>query len=301
MPRVTNANARFFFGLQPLRRVLLRFNLICNHTNTGAAHGILMGRAVCTSMLFTAMWCIFAGAAASAAPPGDSNPSDQATMDVIALVWPVTQDSARVAIAYKHKVPQQIVNRDTSRLAAVMHGVIGDLQINDESAHPDRLKEFPVNTAAQFTISGCNQIKQSSPDLHPYLVAFQAWTHLEVVFAVPTIHGYSGVVNFESPALAVALIKEPDEYRYDVEIREHKKDLPSLPQNQLPADAPTSASTSALPESVSPAAQSKPSGISIAVLGTGMCAAIVIVFLGFYVFRLQRHSIQAERTGRTNL
>jgi hypothetical protein len=222
-------------------------------------------------------------------------------MDVIVLVWPVSRDVAHVAVAYKHKIPHDTVLRDTKKLAASIGGQISDVQIDDQSSHPDDLKKFPVNTAASFSVTGCSQISQSSPNLRAYIIGYQAWTHVEVVFAIPTIDGYSGVEQFDDPKLAVTLIKEPDAYRYEVEIREHKQDLPALPENKsaTPATSDIPSHQESAAASTSPTA--KPEGMSISVLSGWICGAVILAFFAMYLLRIRRIAVQTHRTGRTNL
>jgi len=164
----------------------------------------------------------------------------QTKMDVIAIIWPQDSGSARIAVAYQHRVPHDAVARDLARLRESFKGTVSDLQIDDASLHPDDLKAYPINTAAMFTLSGCSQIVERAPNLMPYITAFQAYDHVEVVFSVATIPHYFGPVDVDTPSVALTLVKEPDDYRYDVTIREHKKDLPALPQNHVETAVATS-------------------------------------------------------------
>jgi len=245
---------------------------------------------------------VFAVSSTSVSSPQDRNAgTNQTEMDVIVLVFPVSDVVAHVAVAYKHKVAHEVVVREAEKLATAIGGRITDVQIDDESAHPTNLSKYPVNTAASFLLSGCKQIKGRAPDLRSYLVGYQAWTHIEVVFALPTIEDYSGVSQLDSSDLKVTLIKEPDAYRYEVDIRTHKKDLPPLPENLSPSAETSHSSSRPMSDSAALPVPVKQDGVSASALSGSVCGAVVLLFIGMFLLRSRRTALQTRGSERTNM
>lgn len=181
-------------------------------------------------------------------PEGRAKP-DHALMDVIIIVWPQSVSSGRIGIAYKQRVAHNKVQADIARLANALGGSASLIDIDDQSVHPDDLEHFPVNTSAMCTLRNCSLMSESAPNLRPFLTAFQSQSHVEVIFAIPDLPAYTGVVSYDSPALSITLIKEEGDYRYDADIRDHKNSLPQLPtthasQAGSPLPSPPSGSVS---------------------------------------------------------
>lgn len=243
--------------------------------------------------LFLALSTLLLTHLALGAPSGSITAAAQLPVDAVVMVLVTSPMEAHVAVSYKRKVPRTTVRSDADRLVRQLGGVMALLTMDDVSVHPDRPNEFPINTACSFTVSGCSQLSGSAPNIKAYLVAFQQWNQLEVLFSIPKIENYRGVTAFKSPELDVKLTKEDDGYRYEAVIREHKKDLPSLPQNTLPAissvTAPTSeqkqSDRSAVSARSTDAASDHQSG-ALAIMLTGGFALIILILVVVMLYRL---------------
>jgi hypothetical protein len=160
--------------------------------------------------------------------------------DVVIFVKPLSDETASIGVAYSTRIPHDHVKDDLRRLLSQTNWAYrGDLMINDASVHPERLKEFPVTTGAQLTVTHAAQVRKGVPALLPYLQAFQAFSHVEVNFALPDLVPYNGVDHFDSKALKVELHKDQGVYRYETEILDHQNPLPELVKT---ADATTAPS-----------------------------------------------------------
>jgi len=162
---------------------------------------------------------------------GDKRPSlMEQPADVVIFVKPLTADSASIGVAYNKLNSQQAVKADLRALFANTGWKYGgDLVINNASIHPDRPKQYPATTAAMLTVTHAPQVRDGAPELLPYLRAYHAYTHVEVNFALPDLEPYTGAPDFANDALTVELHKDQGVYRYETEIRDHKRPLPELP------------------------------------------------------------------------
>jgi len=111
---------------------------------------------------------------------------------------------------------------------------IGRLHIEDSSPRPDNLKKFPKTTGAEFFLRQAPQSLDGAPTLQPYLRAFQAWDHLEVMFRLPSGAANSDQV-FESSAMRIHLFQNEEVYRYEVDVRDHAAPLPARIEFSSPA------------------------------------------------------------------
>jgi hypothetical protein len=197
--------------------------------------------------VWLALCCALTFASAAWAGPGDTAPPgepSQTPADVIVLVLPGSQDTARVGVAYRQRVPHARVTREIGRLAEKTGWRLGnDLVIRDESVHANNIVKFPVTTGAMFTLTQAPQVTGGIPALMPYLRAFQAWNTVEVMFGLPDLKPYRGIAKFDSTEFSARLIKNPNVYRYEVAIREHGKALPEPPAVE-PKTVPDAASSS---------------------------------------------------------
>jgi hypothetical protein len=156
--------------------------------------------------------------------------------DVVIFVRPVSADAATIGVAYRKVVPHTRVKADLANLLnSTGWKYAGNLVMNDASTHPEDLKRFPPTTAAMLDVANSPQVRNGAPELLPYLQTFQAYSHVEVNFAVPDINPYTGVQHFDSAALSVELHKDEGVYRYETEIRDHQRPLPQ------PVEAPGAA------------------------------------------------------------
>ena len=158
------------------------------------------------------------------------HPSDQLTEllygvpDVTILVIPTSGDTARVAIAYRRRVPRARVVEEIGKLRAAGWGVGGRLDISDGSLRSDA----PKTTYGQFALVKAPQVVNNAPAVLPYLQAFQGWDHVTVVFQLSELTPYNGVDSFESRAIVVRRAPGENAYRYEALIQDHKGKLPTL-------------------------------------------------------------------------
>lgn len=160
-----------------------------------------------------------------AAPPSAAQ-APLAPADVIILVIPTSSTSAHVGLVYRTRVPFARARHEIERLTQGTGWQIDKLQIEDSSPHPENLKKFPKTTGAEVFLQASPQITDGAPALQPYLRAFQAWDHLEVMFRMPA-QVPAADQDFNNSALHVQLIKDADVYRYEVDIHDHSGPLPS--------------------------------------------------------------------------
>jgi hypothetical protein len=218
-------------------------------------------------------------------------------VDVGVLVLPVTPAESRIAIAYRTRVDHNRVRREVARLAQAFGGQIrGELRIRDESLRPNELRDYPVTTGAEFTLTGVSQVQDNAPVLLPYLVGFQSWNRIEVIFALPDLQPYRGVQPFDSEALSVQLVKEEGAYRYLAEIRRHEGALPVLPTSSALPEAISSPVASA--EVPRPAArpESSPLPQMLVLTGSGL-----LVGAGLYFLYLRRAQSRLPIRGARNI
>jgi hypothetical protein len=168
--------------------------------------------------------------AQSPSPQGQSpTQTHRAPTDVVVLIVPIDATTARVAVAYHRKLPHDAVRKELARLEAAGAGrIANDVVMTDQSVHADDVKKYPVTTAAMFTLRNTTPVANNAPVLAPYLRAFQAWNHIEVMFALPELIPYRGVEKFDSDALTVQLQRGQGVYRYEATIRDHSGELPAL-------------------------------------------------------------------------
>ena len=159
--------------------------------------------------------------------------------DVVLFIGSGGPTTARIGLAYRKLLPHAQVRQEIkSLLAASGWKLNGDLSITDKTVHPEDPVRFPPVTGALFSLADAPQLHDNAPVLSPYLKAFQAWDHLEILFAASDIQPYNGITNFHASELDVTLAKSDGLYRYIVTIREHHKELPVLiPDEREPSVA----------------------------------------------------------------
>jgi hypothetical protein len=242
---------------------------------------VIMALALCCAILLPGHVCAQApasGHGGASAPSLMDKPAD-----VVVFVKPLSADTASIGIAYSKIIKHESVKDDLRRLLnATGWGYRGDLLIDDGSSHPEDVKDYPVTTGAMLTVMRAPQVRDGAPELLPYLQAFQAFTHVEVNFALPDLTPYKGVQRFESKALAVELYKDQGVYRFETEIRDHNNALPAL----------TAAATNARSETPeTPAAVSAPKAGSARanwILGGVALIGGLIVALAVYALLARR-------------
>ncbi len=169
-----------------------------------------------------------------AVAPGRSQQSSPQTgpstpTDVFLFIHQTSPGSARIGLSYRKIVPHTQVQSEIKKLLAVSGWKLsGAPAIADKSVRPDNPVRFPPKTGVEFSVSGAPQFHDNAPMLAPYLRAFQAWDHLEILFVTSDLVPYNGVTNFRSPEVDVTLAKTDGIYDYLVAIHEHSKDLPAL-------------------------------------------------------------------------
>jgi len=168
-------------------------------------------------------------AAPGSAQQTPSNADPKTRTDVFLFVHPNSMAAAHIGLSYSKRIPHTQVESEIRRLAAVAGWKLdGKLSITDRTVRPDNPARFPPTTGAEFSVSDAPQFHDNAPVLAPYLQAFQAWDHLEILFVASDLVPYNGVANFRSPALDITLAKSAGIYDYLVTIREHSKALPPL-------------------------------------------------------------------------
>ena len=187
--------------------------------------------ALCPVVVFLGLMVFCSPSYGRQAPIGESQnaASTDIQADVVILVTPRSAEEAKVALVYNNSIPKDRVRHEIKLLIKATGGELGnDLAIDSKSIQPNDLKRFPIRSGASFTLLHSPQVHDLSPTLAPYLSAFQAWNHIEVIFSLPDLSEYNGIQTFESPELSVTLLRDPGVYRYEASIREHKKPLPEL-------------------------------------------------------------------------
>jgi hypothetical protein len=199
--------------------------------------------------------------------------------DVVIFVKSLSADTASIGVAYSTRINHASVKDDLRRLLSSTGWVYrGDLLIDEASSHPDQVQKFPPTTGAQLTVMHAPQVRNGAPELLPYLQAFQAFSHVEVNFALPDLQPYNGVDRFESKALSVELYKDQGVYRYETEIREHNNPLPAFTAaNIVRPDAPPTTSAN-----VPKPALTRFVGLTLAavILGGALVGGFVYALLG---------------------
>ncbi|SRR5579884_380691 len=162
---------------------------------------------------------------AGASPPAASQAERLTPVDVGVLVNPIAADSARVGIAFHQRVPHAQVQAALARLAQTPGWTLSQIQIVD-----DRINRDPLTTTAAFVVQNAPQTLGSAPNLWPYLRAFQRWNRVEVLFLGMDFRPYTGIEQWDHPALSVRLLQQGQGiYRYQADIRDHQRALPALP------------------------------------------------------------------------
>ncbi len=221
--------------------VCCRLNLRSN----GAPFALRCNRGICyivrysgMSLLLLLATVLLSGRAAAQTNSGGGqrtvsawvSPAD-APADVVIFVKPLAPDTASMGVAYNERVSHALVRKHLARLlAATGWQAESDLQIQDASVHPDRLKQYPVTTGAMVTLLQAPKVQDGAPELRPYLQAYQQFGHVEVVFVMDPITSYRGIDRFTSKAVTVELERDAGEgvYRYDAAINDHSGPLPAL-------------------------------------------------------------------------
>jgi hypothetical protein len=145
------------------------------------------------------------------------------------FVHPDSPTTARIGLSYRKLVPHKQVEKEIAKLLSVSGWkLVGKPAISDGSVRPDNPKRFPPTTSAEFKVADAPQFHDNAPVLAPYLQAFQAWDHIEIMFVTTDLVPYNGVTEFHDPALDVTLSKSDGVYDYRITIREHSKKLPDV-------------------------------------------------------------------------
>jgi len=200
--------------------------------------------------------------------------------DVVVFVNSLTEDVATIGVAYNSKVPHAKVRSDLGRLLqSTGWGAARDLQITDASVHPDRLDRYPATTAAMVTLVHAAQVVRGAPQVLPYLVAFQAYNHIDVNFILDELTPYQGVEHVDNKALSVELFHtQQGVYRYEAIISDHQGPLPALVQVASP-----SLNQTGLPREVAQSARINTWSIVLMAAGAGLICCVCL-----YPFLLRR-------------
>ena len=159
--------------------------------------------------------------------------AQQHPVDVAVLVLPAGENSARVGIAYRTRVPHADVYRDMQRLQLSGWTVSGKISITDSSLHAKDVARFPTTTGAELTISGQPLLTPNGPALFGFLQALQRWTYVEVIFALPRDPS-APALHLDNGSVAIDQVAEEGMYRYEAKIVAHSG---SLGQWRQPASA----------------------------------------------------------------
>jgi hypothetical protein len=221
-----------------------------------------------------------------ASPSATASELLQGTPDVTIFVIPTSGDTARVALAFRTRVPHDRVRKEIAGLATNGWGVASDLGIEDYSIRPGDTAHAPVTTGAHFSLIKAPQVQNSAPVLLPYLQAFHDYGRVAVIFSLSELRPYNGVENFESEPLVVRRVPEENAYHYEAVIRDHNRRLPELPAGGLVGAAPN-ASTQEAP--IPGAGPPRQSSVSLPLMLTLLVVG-VLGGLAAYAWLIKRSS-----------
>lgn len=228
--------------------------------------------------------------AAQSEPVGSGTESagrpENSRVDVVIFVNPVSQDAVNLGIAYSRMIPHGQVKKDIVHLLQASGWKLGStVGIDDASNHPGSANS-PRTTAIEMNLVQAPQIRQSVPDLLPYLQAFQRFDHVEVNFILPPLNpDLTQDLTTTDQYVARLLSRDRGVYRYETTLLDHKGVLAPLPRANSPYASEKSTLVAVRPQGSA--------GLNVWAFWVAMTGLILLGISGLF-FWLQRKAAHRD-------